>query len=146
MATATSSTGGRSKTGYSVVTAPLLERSAEWPPARPVASQFHRSDSATVLGDGCRGGDSCHDATTRLMSRPVFRPEEWSRWIRADLAALTGIIRLPIVGFGGGLTIDIGGDCNLSGRYTTVPGPAVESAGLLRLRPRPASPRRGPRD
>lgn len=68
------------------------------------------------------------------------RPEEWSRWIRADLTALTGITKLPIVGFGGGLTIDIGGDCNLSFRYTTVPGPAVESAGLLRLRPRPASP------
>jgi uncharacterized protein (TIGR04255 family) len=68
------------------------------------------------------------------------RPAEWGRWIGGDLVASAQISDLPVVGFGGGVTIDAGEECMLNFRYSTVAGPSVESSGLLHLRPRPNTP------
>ncbi len=67
-------------------------------------------------------------------------PAGWARWIRPELVGLASVTDGSVTGFGGGVTVDLGDDCTLSFRYSTVSGPAVESGGLLRLRRRPATP------
>lgn len=68
------------------------------------------------------------------------KPEEWGRWVNPSLVSLARITDKPVVGLGGGVTVDIGDECMVSFRYSTVPGPAVQSSGLLRLRSRPNTP------
>lgn len=68
------------------------------------------------------------------------KPEEWGRWVNPALVSLARITDDPVVGLGGGVTIDVGDECMVSFRYSTVPGPAIQSSGLLQLRPRPSTP------
>ena len=67
-------------------------------------------------------------------------PDGWARWIRPELVGLAKLTGGSVTGFGGGVSVDLGDDCALSFRYSTVSGPAVESGGLLHLRRRPATP------
>jgi uncharacterized protein (TIGR04255 family) len=71
---------------------------------------------------------------------PVTNPTEWSRWVDGRLVGLAGVAHQPITGLGGGVSLDLGSRCGINFRFSTVPGPAVESAGSLRLRTRPATP------
>lgn len=71
---------------------------------------------------------------------PALLPTDWSRWIDGRLVDFAGVTPRPVSGFGGGLSIDLGDNYMLSFRFTTVPGPAVESTGALRLRERPRTP------
>jgi len=71
---------------------------------------------------------------------PALLPRDWGRWIDRRLVDFSAVTSRPGTGFGGGLSIDLGDDYMLSFRFTPVPGPAVESAGTLQLRPRPRTP------
>lgn len=71
---------------------------------------------------------------------PALVPSDWSRWVDRRLVDIAAITNRPLAGLGGGLSVDLGESCMLSFRFTTVPGPAVEAAGNLKLRPRPRTP------
>jgi len=71
---------------------------------------------------------------------PALVPPDWARWVDRRLVDIAAITSRQVAGFGGGLAVDLGDSCMLSFRFTTVPGPAVEAMGNLKLRPRPRTP------
>lgn len=71
---------------------------------------------------------------------PVLDLSDWSRWVDHRLVEIAAVANRPLVGLGGGFSVDLGESCMLSFRFTTVPGPAVEATGSLKLRPRPNTP------
>lgn len=71
---------------------------------------------------------------------PALAPTDWAKWVDPRLVNVAAITARPVVGFGGGITIDLGDHCLVGFRFATAPGPAVEAGETLKLRSRPRTP------